>query len=406
VLRQALVAIVASAVVGAAADAARAAVIRVPQDEPTIQAGIDAAGAGDTVLVFPGTYVENVDFRGKDITVRSKRGSKRTKIDGNRAGAVVRIVADAGETPTLRGFTIRNGSDGGVRVSGGSPLIQDNVIRNNAYCGEGGGIALSFSSATVRRNVIKGNFQSGCSGGSGGGGLIVGGNSEALIVDNVISGNSHGSHGGGITLFAAGSPTISGNVITGNEAANQGGGIWIVNRSDAVIENNVIADNTATEGGGVYWLVPSGGFGPFLFNNTIADNHATRGIAVFADGFDELAHLLNNILVGSGTGAVVHCGNFNDPNEPIIGFNDVLNTGPGAEYGGICSDHTGVDGNISADPRFVGGGNYHLRPGSPAIDAASFDGMPPDDIDGDPRPLDGNGDGDPLPDMGADELVA
>ena len=58
------------------------ATIVIPAHYHTIQAGIDAALPGDIVLVEPGTYLENIDFQGKAITVRSKCGSDNTVIDG------------------------------------------------------------------------------------------------------------------------------------------------------------------------------------------------------------------------------------------------------------------------------------------------------------------------------------
>jgi hypothetical protein len=380
---------------------------QVPKHYRTIQAAIDAAAAGDTVLVAPGTYNETIDFHAKRITVVSESGAASTIINGDGVGVVVTMNANAGETPVLRGFTIRNGGpygsrDGAIDTSGGPALIENNTITANHFCGDGA-VTADFSAATIRNNVISGNSQVLCSGGVGGAGVSIGGDGTVQLLNNVITGNTHGSGAGGVELFAAGTPTISGNLIKDN-IGWIGGGMSLENVSDATITNNMIVGNQGALGGGMYVSVPYGARGPLVLNNTIAANQANNGLGVYTDGFVDQAAFVNNILTGNGAAAVVDCDGTYAPTPPIIRFNDVYNSGTGPAYGGICSDQTGVNGNKSVDPSFVdaAGGNFHIRRG-PAVDAGTNTGAPAVDFDGDARPVDGNGDGVAIVDMGADE---
>jgi nitrous oxidase accessory protein NosD len=389
-----------------------AATLSVPGQFPSIQAAINAATDGDTVSVSPGTYAERIDFGTKDLTVESTGGAAATIIDGGSLGSVVVMNAQAGESPTLRGFTVRNGralfddgyTGGGVRTTGGPAVIEDNVITANATCDSGGGISARFSQAIIRGNRITGNFQSGCSGGAGGGGVLIGGDGSVTLVDNVIVNNSHGSWGSGVSLFAAGTPTIARNVIRNNSGALGGGGFWIVNHSDAQIEDNLIVGNSADQGAGVYLSVPSGERGAVLVNNTVVANVGSIGTALYSVGFDGTARVANNILSGGGT-SVVYCDPSYDQNPPVIEFNDVVQTEGGARYGGICADLTGSNGNVSLAPAFVDApaGDYHLSPASALIDSGTNVGVPAVDLDGELRTVDGNGDGVPVTDIGADE---
>src|SRR5262249_55022679 len=111
---------------------------------------------------------------------------------------------------------------------------------------------------------------------------------------------------------------------------------------------------------------------------------------------------LNNIIVDGQTGISVDGASLLDP---TISHNDVHGNSAG-DYVGELSDQTGTSGNISVDPRFTHAttGDYSLQPASPCIDAAvSAPGVPVTDINGAPRPQDGNGDGVSVPDMGAYE---
>ena len=95
----------------------------------TIQAAIDAARTGDLVLVHDGTYVENIDFRGMAIRVRSENGAEKTTIDGNQSGSVVTFNQNEGTESILDGFSIKNGNSSGI-IGGSSPTITTALFGN------------------------------------------------------------------------------------------------------------------------------------------------------------------------------------------------------------------------------------------------------------------------------------
>jgi hypothetical protein len=367
-----------------AVPARAAAAINVPGDRPTIQAAIDVAVPGDTVVVAPGTYFENIDFNGKAIEVKSAQGPATTIIDGSNVRPAATF--DSGETnaAVLRGFTLQHGraqhavtfpSDGGgVHIDAASPTIIGNVVTLNMACGAGGGIAAEFSSAIIQDNVVRTNTQDpGCGGGSGGGGIFVGGAGSVRVTGNIVENNSWPSAGpGGVGLNAAGTPTLHNNIIRNNSAFS-GGGIFAYNQSDAVWTQNLVYGNTSTNGNAIQveFAPPAGTQGPTIVNNTFADQ-------VMTIGFVETTRFYNNILAGG-----LHCDPSYTPTPPVLAYNN-------ADFlTGSCSSAIGTNGNISADPMFVSvaAGDYHLQPSSPSVDAGTNGApfLPSSDLDGDPR---------------------
>lgn len=393
-------------------------VINVPADQPTIQAAIHATSNGDTVLVAPGTYVENINFEGKIITLTSSGGSLVTIIDGGAKGSVVTFSSGETASTQLNGFTIRNGYQngsfgGGIAIYAASPTITGNVITGN-HAAVGIGVYIDGGSPIIKNNTITANDQTGAGdGGEGGGGIVVSGSNTSpaapQIIGNTITNNSvaSGGGGGGISVTYFSSPLIQGNLIQGNTAYNGGGGISLQSYNSPIVVQNVLVNNSSLGGGsgGGMWVSPSN-LPQMILNNTIAGNTAFDGTSgIFTGGFAQNATFTNNIIVAAGGGAAVTCDSTYSKVSPIFSFNDAF-TSSGQAWAGIC-DTTSHSGNISVDPQFVNAAtDFHLKSGSPAVDAGdnSAVNLPATDYDGNPRIWDGNNDCVSTIDLGAYEL--
>jgi len=380
-----------------------ASLIRVPQDQPTIQDGINAAHNGDTVLVSPGTYVENINFNGKAITVTSIKGPEVTIIDGGQKSQVVSFLSNEARDSVINGFTIQNGlstfDSAGIQAGNlASPTITHNIIQNNMACGYGMGISSYFGSPLIRGNIIRSNSElSNCEDSSGGGISLLGAGpvqiGPAQLTDNLIENNSLSGAGGGIYLSLAGSPLLENNIILSNSAEIFGGGVYLSNTS-AVIVQNLVSGNVAREGSGIYLSLASGDT-PVIVNNTVVSKLETLGflpgMAVWIGGYDSQTQFFNNILVGippTAVGNAVYCDGSYSQQPPSFSNNDVF-----PPMRGTCEGENDQNGNISANPFFVNPvkNNFQLQPISPAINAGdnSAPDLPSKDLAGHPRIVDG-----------------
>jgi len=190
--------------------------IHVPGDYPSIQEAIDAAVEGALVLVAPGTYVENIDFLGKMITLRGALGPDVTVIDGDQSGSVVRFALSETEEAVIEGFTIRNGwpssEGGGIFCYRSSPTIKNcRITENSTYSGGGGIGCVNHASPTITNCTIINNI-----GGAGGG--LYSDYSSPTITNCTFLGNGAGCGGGGAIRSDESSTTITSSILWKNES--------------------------------------------------------------------------------------------------------------------------------------------------------------------------------------------
>jgi len=373
--------------------------INVPDDFATIQLAIDVISNGDTILVQPGTYVENINFSGKNIVIGSL-----TLTTGDTGYISQTIISDVifysdstsilydflssedsvailngfstGHIKSINSSTIlqnlsitgygTNDSDNGCDPCGGglyfhnsSAIIRESIIKES-YARYGGGLYCDSSYLMLNDVIIKDNFIYN----SGGG---INSKNSSIMMDNVniIDNISSSSEYGGGLVSRNSFITLDNSIIAGNYANDYGGGIWAAS-SDIQIANSIIQNNVIE--GGIYWSIGSamsiqGNCSVSLNNVDIIDNNfndigtsviycANSNIsAVNVNVSDNGGHafqclsndtsnlFIQNSLLLNNNGAIYNC-NSNINNSSII------NNNPSESYSGIISNNLSIFNSV------------------------------------------------------------
>ncbi|MBN2537269.1 right-handed parallel beta-helix repeat-containing protein [candidate division WOR-3 bacterium] len=375
---------------------AAAGVIRVPSQQPTVQQGLDAAQAGDTVLVEPGTYRERLVWPSRDgISLVSEQGPEVTTLRPRDDSGRVLLVpfAEITRATLIRGFTITGGR----------------LVATVTAPGYGAGIRLVYAGPEICHNRIVGNTIE-CPGGIGtvanaeGAGLSVYTTVNApLVHDNLIAGNeilhdeTQSGYARGAGACCRGPGVFYQNEFRENRSLTVGtvpipavsayGGGLCIEGGPAVVFCNVFLANRAgswelpgatASGGGLYINDPKGYVAHNTFAGNIADQAISWGGAICVRDSSSTA-VKNNIFAGNtATGVYGYGGGIcfrgdTSGGLPAWDYNDAWDNAPDDYWGCRSGPHA-----LSADPRFAAGpaGSHYLsatRAGqpydSPCIDA-------------------------------------
>ncbi len=311
-----------------------ALIINIPSDFTTIQDGIDQSADGDTILVAQGTYMENINLKGKNILLTSNflfdeemSYIDQTIIDGSNAvnpdtTSTVVFCNNETESTIIQGFTI---------IGGGGTVWIDPQIPTYIWF-SGGGIFIYYSSPTIRHNYIK----------------------ENIVINN---NNYDGASGGGLLCFR-GNPVITNNMISLNQA-EYGAGV-VVDYSGAIIKNNLINNNSGGQlyGGGGFYFIGNDTEPIIVENNTIFGNHSeTTGGAMRM--WTSIVTVQNNIIWGN---TQISGGPIYQAGTSSITYCDI--------EGGFEGE-----GNIDLDPQFIDEELFILEENSPCIDTGNAESI-------------------------------
>lgn len=391
--------------------------IYVPSEQPTIQDAINAAPAGDIIVVAPGTYSETINFLGKAITLRSSDGPRVTIIDGwGLDGSVVQCVNGEGPGTILEGFTITRGNavnGGGMLNIGSSPTVIDCVFTDNHADDRGGGMYNRQGSPNIIGSTFAGNSAVEMGGGmfnfrasptvtdclftqnssNKGAGMRNYLNSHATVINSTFSYNHAGEEGGGMDNRKNSNAVVKGCVFKGNTAGSGGGGMHnYVGRAKStgnpLIINCLFIGNSAPSGAGMRNNDPS----PDIINTTFTHNDGS-GIS----NRNGSAPVIENSTIWGNTGEALSGAS---SYMAYINFSNIEGGSGGAgnlDVNPLFLNPAGPDGN----PATLDDNDYHLSAGSDLINAGNNTfSLPATDIEGNPRIIGGT------VDMGAYEFDA
>ena len=318
-------------------------------DCTTIQACVDSAAAGDSVLVYPGVYAEHI-VATRAICLISLSGSAGTVIDGTLSGRCVLFDGIPSPGVVFKGFTVRNGeiqtwptsffnsAGGGVFFKGSMGHVSECILEHNA----GGGIACDDTSTVIiEHNLFQEGYPTYIEPLPVAGAGVITRSSNTVISENTFLNNIDSD-----VVVLDCSPQVVKNRLLGT--SGYGG---IIGAANAYIAENLIVN--CYEGALLY------GWCTFTLNTVV--NNRWAGVRVGIGTGPQSPNISNNIITGSPLG--FECsGGF-----PVFSCNDLWNNGDDYFWSCWGSDTTS---NFHADPEFCdeASGDYTLSCTSPCAE--------------------------------------
>jgi predicted outer membrane repeat protein len=350
-------------------------------DAPTIQAAVDSAGSGDTVLVADGTYTwANQGSGGSLGLIRVRLGTASSICIRGESGDPSEVVLDAQQNGRVM-FCDIDALIEGITFTGGVALwsMSDSCDAN------GGGLCLGGlgrgCTVQVARCIFSGDSAESC-----GGGLSYDAHDYVTITDCVFEANSSGQMGGGVYV-GHGWTNMADCLFLGNKGAHGGGGCCLCNFDlyGAAVSSCAFLENlSSSHGAGGLHLersapvtlagcifggnigVHAGGL--FCIQSAVTVSSATfcgntsysAGGALYSGSSSvEIGHSIisfspaGSAVSGDGSGVSLTCCD--------------LYGNAGGDWVGSIAGQFGINGNLSADPLFCSraNGDYALANNSP-----------------------------------------